>query len=209
MGVQDFIAGQLRKPTGFFGRHVAARFMRWANAEINLRTMDALSLQPDDRVLEVGPGPGDLMNRIVPMVPRGSITGIDFSPEMIDVCAKRFATLIESRRVELRCANADALPCSTDQFTKACTVNTIYFWSEPGAVVGEFWRVLRTGGRLVVSFRPRVTMKRLTETPAFALYDGDEVAGLLEHAGFRDLQLIRGEDRRGEFLCAVGSKLAA
>jgi arsenite methyltransferase len=171
--------------------------------------LEAMSLQPDDRVLEVGFGPGDLMSRIVPVVRRGSVTGIDFSPEMIDVCAKRFAPLVEAGRVELSCANADALPFAPDQFTKACTVNTIYFWPQPTAVVGEFWRVLRTGGRLVVSFMPRVTMKKLSATPAFALYDGDEVARLLEHAGFRDIQLIRGEDRRGEHLCVVGDKLAA
>ena len=208
MGVQDFIAGQLRKPTGFFGRHVTARFMSWANAEINLRTMEAMSLQPDDRVLEVGPGPGDLMNRIIPMVPSGSVTGVDFSPEMVEVCTTRFAPLVASGRVELRFANADALPCAPGQFTKACTVNTIYFWPEPAVVVGEFWRVLRTAGRLVVSFRPRVTMKKLSATPAFALYDGEEVARLLERAGFGDIQLIRGEDRRGEHLCVVGDKRA-
>jgi ubiquinone/menaquinone biosynthesis C-methylase UbiE len=206
MGVQDFIAGQLRKPTGFFGRHVAARFLNWVNVEINLRTLEALSVQPDDRVLEVGPGPGDLMNRIVPMVPRGSVTGIDFSPEMIGVCSRRFAPLLQSGRIELRCASADAMPCAGDQFTKACTVNTIYFWPDPAAVFREFWRVLRTDGRLVVSFMPRVTMKKLSATPAFALYDGAQVARLMEQAGFRDIRLVTGKDRRGEFLCVLGSK---
>jgi hypothetical protein len=72
MGAKDFIAGQLRRPAGFFGRLIAARYMTWVKVEINQRTLEALSVQPDDRVLEVGPGPGDLMNRIVPMAPRGT-----------------------------------------------------------------------------------------------------------------------------------------
>ena len=208
MGLQDFIAGQLRQPTGFFGRHIAARYMTRVNVEINQRTLEALSVQPDDRVLEVGPGPGDLMNRIVPMVPRGSVTGIDFSPEMIDVCSKRFAPLVESGRIELRCASADAMPCAGGQFTKACTVHTIYFWPDPSAVFREFWRVLGTGGRLVVSFFPVVAMEKLRATAAFARHDGDEVARLMEQAGFRDIRVLAGKDRRAEFLCLTGSRHA-
>lgn len=37
MGLSDFIADQLRRPSGFFGRHVATRFMSWASADINVR----------------------------------------------------------------------------------------------------------------------------------------------------------------------------
>jgi SAM-dependent methyltransferase len=208
MSAKDFIAGQLRRPTGCFGRYIAARYMTWVNVEINQRTLEALSVLPDDRILEVGPGPGDLMNRIVPMVPRGSVTGVDFSPEMIDVCSKRFAALIESGRIELRCASADAMPFAGDQFTKACTVHTIYFWPDPAAVFREFWRVLRERGRLVVAFFPVVALEKLRATAAFARYDGEEVARLMEQAGFRDIRVVAGKDRRGEFLCVAGSKHA-
>jgi len=208
MRPKDFIAGQLRRPTGFFGRHIAARYMTWVNVEINRRTLETLSVQPDDRVLEVGPGPGDLMSRIVPMVPRGSVTGVDFSPEMIDVCSRRFSRLIESGRVELRCASVDAMPFAGDHFTKACSVHTIYFWTDPAAVFREFGRVLRSGGRLVVAFFPAVAMERLGATTAFARYDGDEVARLMEKAGFRDIRVLAGRERRGEFLRVAGSKRA-
>jgi ubiquinone/menaquinone biosynthesis C-methylase UbiE len=182
--------------------------MTWVNWQINQRTLEALSVLPDDRILEVGPGPGDLMNRIVPMVPRGSVTGVDFSPEMIEVCSRRFAPLIESGRIELRCASADSIPFADNQFTKACTVHTIYFWPDPAAVFSEFWRVLRAGGRLVVAFFPVVTMERLRATAAFARYGGEEVARLMEQAGFRDVRVVAGKDRRGEFLCVAGSKRA-
>ena len=208
MSAKDFIAGQLRRPSGYFGRHIAARYMTWVNVQINQQTLEALSVQPGDRVLEVGPGSGDLMNRIVPMVPRGTVTGVDFSPEMIDVCSRRFASLIGAGRIELRCASADAMPFAGDQFTKACTVHTIYFWPDPAAVFREFWRVLRAGGRLVVAFFPVVAMKELRATAAFARYDGDEVARLMEQSGFRDIRVLAGKDRRAEFLCVAGGKHA-
>lgn len=206
MGAKDFIAGQLRQPTGWFGRNIAARYMTWANKEINRRTLEALSVLPDDRVLEVGPGPGDLMSRIVPMVPRGSVTGVDFSPEMIEVCSRRFAPLIESGRVELHCASVEATPFADGQFTKACTVHTIYFWTDPTAVLHEMRRVLQAGGRLVVAFFPAVEMEKFRATAAFARYDGDDVAHLMEQAGFSDIRVQAGKDLRGEFLCVAGSK---
>jgi ubiquinone/menaquinone biosynthesis C-methylase UbiE len=206
MGAKDFIAGQLRRPTGYFGRHIAARYMTWVFVQINQRTLEALSVLPDDRVLEVGPGPGDLMNRIVPMVPRSSVTGVDYSPEMIEFCSRRFASLIESGRIELRCTSADAMPFAGDQFTKACTVHTIYFWPDPAAVFREFWRVLRAGGRLVAAFFPLVATEKLRATAAFARYDDEEVARLMEQAEFRDIRVLAGKDRRGEFLCVAGSK---
>jgi ubiquinone/menaquinone biosynthesis C-methylase UbiE len=208
MGVQDFIAGQLRKPTGFFGRHVAGPLMARVNTEINHRTLAALSLQRDDRVLEVGPGPGDLMARLAAVATEGSVTGVDFSPEMVGVCSRRFASLIESGRIELRCANAEALPYPVGRFTKACTVNTIYFWPEPTAVLREIGRVLEPGGRLAVSFFPTATMKKLRSNAIFALCDGDQAAGLLREGGFCDIEIIPGKDWRGQFLCVVGRQPA-
>jgi SAM-dependent methyltransferase len=100
------------------------------------------------------------------------------------------------------------MPFAGDQFTKACTVHTIYFWRDPAAVFREFWRVLRTGGRLVVSFFPVVAMEELLATEAFARYEGEDVVRLMEGAGFRDIRVLAGKERRGEFLCVAGRKHA-
>jgi hypothetical protein len=51
-------------------------------------------------------------------------------------------------------------------------------------------------------------MEKLRATAAFARYDGEEVARLMEQAGFRDIRVLAGTDRRGEFLCVTGSKHA-
>ena len=160
-------------------------------------------------MIEVGFGPGDLISRIAAVVTQGSVAGVDFSPEMVALCTKRFAALVQSGRVELRCAGAEDIPYDSGRFTKACTVNTVYFWSDPAGPLGELWRVLRMGGRLVVAFSPRATMEKIWVTKhGFTLYEPDEIRSLLEDAGFGDVEMIPDPGPRKEFICAIGTKKA-
>lgn len=210
MGVSQFVASQLRKPSGTFGRLVTSRFLNRANVAINGLTLTSLALEPDDQVIEVGFGAGDLISRLAPIVKEGSIVGVDFSPDMVAICTKRFASLIQTGQVELRCANAESLPCEAERFAKACTVNTVYFWADPAVPLNELWRVLRVGGRLVLSFSPRATMEKLRVTKhGFTLYDPDQIGRLLEDAGFGSIEMIAGCGPKGEFMCAVGTKSGA
>lgn len=147
------------------------------------------------------------INRLAPIVTRGRIVGVDFSPEMTALCARRFAELVKIGRIELRTASVADLPYASEAFTKACTVNTIYFWPDPVASLKELWRTLRKGGRLVVGFNTKATAEKLPYTRhGFTLYDPDQVEGLLKQAGFRDIQMMSGSTRLGQFVCAVGMK---
>jgi len=207
MALLKFVASQLRKPSGFIGRVVVSRVLNRGNVPMNQLTFTLLDLKPDDHVIEVGFGGGDLISRVAAVVARGRIAGVDFSPEMIAVCTKRFAQLVQAGRLELRCASAESLPYTPEQFTKACTVNTIYFWPDPIAPLKELQRVLRDGGRLVVCFNPRETLQKVPFTKyGFGFYEPDQVLRLLENAGFGDTEMVSGSSRLGEFLCAVATK---
>ncbi|MFA5844160.1 MAG: methyltransferase domain-containing protein [Coriobacteriia bacterium] len=207
MGMSGFIASQLRKPSGLFGRVVISNRLKRSNVAINQATLTVLALEPDDRVLEVGFGPGDLISRMAPLVPAGSVSGVDFSQDMVALCAKRFAASTRSGRIELRCASAEALPYGDGRFTKACSVNTVYFWSDPAVPLSEFRRVLVDGGRLVLSFSPRATMQSLgVAQHGFALYDPDQIRVLLGDAGFGGIEMVPGDGPRGEFVCAIAVK---
>jgi SAM-dependent methyltransferase len=199
-----FVARQLRQPSGLFGRMVTSRFLNRGNGAINELTMSSLDPQPDDRVLEVGFGGGDLIARVLPVVPVGHVVGADFSQAMVDVCAKRFGAAVESGQLELHLASVEDLPLDAGSLTKACTVNTIYFWPDPAAALLELSRVLRPGGRLVVSFSPRAEMQRLPVTKhGFTLYESDEVRDLLAGAGFVAIEMVNGAGRNKRCVCAV------
>ena len=158
-------------------------------------------------MLEVGFGSGDLIDRIAPIVSKGSVTGVDFSKDMVAVCAKRFASLVRSGRLDLACAGAEDLPYEADRFTKACTVNTIYFWPDASIPLKELARVLQVGGRLVVSFSPPAAIEKLPGTKhGFTLREPVEVRRLLEEAGFGGIEMVPGSGPRGEFICAIATK---
>ena len=210
MSVATFLAAQLRKPSGLFGRLVVGRVLNRGNAPMNELTRRLLDLVADDCVLEIGFGGGDLIDRMAPAITRGRIVGVDFSPEMTALCAKRFATLVRAGRVELRCGPVETLPYGDGTFTKACTVNTIYFWPDPVGALREIRRTLRDGARLVVAFNPPATAGKLPYTKyGFRLYEPEQVQALLRDAGFRDVQMVAGTSRLGDFFCAVATTAEA
>lgn len=208
MGFTKFIAAQLRQPSGFFGRYVMVHLLNRVNVSMNSLAFEVLHLDSHDHVLEVGFGGGDLMARMSRILSHGRITGVDFSQDAVDVCSKRFAQLIRAGIIDLYCANVECLPFKPDTFTKACTVNTIYFWPVPLAALRQIHRVLKEDCKLVVCFTPRTVMETRGNVihHGFTLYEPEEVTALLTEAGFRDVQIVFGKNRLGECAAAEGKK---
>jgi SAM-dependent methyltransferase len=123
---------------------------------------------------------------------------------MVDVCTARFSSAIESDSLKLVCASVEKLPLRDGAVDKACTVNTIYFWSDAAASASELHRVIAAGGRLVIGFAPRETLDRLPVTEyGFAKYGVDEVRALLIGAGFDEVTVTMIEDPDGYEFCVT------
>jgi ubiquinone/menaquinone biosynthesis C-methylase UbiE len=101
--------------------------------------------QATGEVLEVAVGTG----RNLAHYPDGvRVTGIDFSPAMLEV-ARRHAAEV-GREVVLRVADAQALPFPDSSFdTVVCTLGLCGFPDERAAIA-EMHRVLRPGGTLLL-----------------------------------------------------------
>ena len=56
---------------------------------------------------------------------------------------KKFSQAISKGDLELKQASGESLPYEDNTFTKICTVNTIYFWSNPQAVLKKCDRLLQ------------------------------------------------------------------
>jgi ubiquinone/menaquinone biosynthesis C-methylase UbiE len=174
---------------------------------LNDVTFDHLALHPYDRVLEVGFGGGYLLGRMAAVVTDGFLAGVDGSPAMVAFCEKRYRSLIAAGKLELKCARAEALPYPPAYFTKACTVNSIFYWESAPQAISELWRVLAENGRLVICF----TSKRSIEDRAFvrhgiAVYETDHVHRMMAAAGFHAIGMTHASDRHREFVCLHGSK---
>ena len=93
-------------------------------------------------VLEVGAGTGELWKHLAP--PAGRLTLVDASPAMC-------AALREVPGAVVHEADAAALPFATGSFDSVIADHMLYHVDDPAAVLAEFARVLRPGGRLAVA----------------------------------------------------------
>ena len=207
MGLAEFLAAQLRKPSGWFGRLVMGRFFNKFNARINQLTIESLNIQATDHVLDIGFGGGFTIPRMAALTPAGKVCGVDMSETMVRQAQARFSHLIVEGRVDVQLGDLARLSYADGTFDKVCTVNTVYFWPDPLQNLIEIRRVMKRGGRLVVSFRSREKMEAMkTLLPGLRLYAPPEVQGLLEQAGFTQVRIERrDEDKRLDTVLAIGS----
>lgn len=188
--IARFIARQLRKPTGLVGRFVGAGLAR-GNAYEAHWTVALLNLQPTSHVLELGFGPGVAVQDAAAKTPLGRVAGVDFSDAMVRLARRRNRAAVDAGRVDLQRGDASALPFADASFDAVYAIHLIYFWSQPNACLQEARRVLKPDGALAVTIMPRDNwpVERTPPADIFTLYSGDEVAQLLQDAGFHDMRV--------------------
>jgi SAM-dependent methyltransferase len=102
------------------------------------------------RVLDFGCGAGGLTCRIAER--GGDAVGIDLEPYKLDYAATQAERLGTNARFV--CYDGGALPFDDDSFDAVFCVDVIEHLPAPEQFVAEFLRVLRPGGRLLLSFGP-------------------------------------------------------
>ena len=190
----DRASGSYDKQMGFFDRHLFADSRAWVCAQATGRT------------LEVAVGTG--LN--LPFYPAAvQLTGIDFSPAMLGIARRRAGQL--GRAVELREADALALPFPDACFdTVVCTFSLCAISDERRAV-SEMIRVLRPGGLLLLADHiagaawPVRAIQRVAEVASVPLQG--------EHFRRRPLRTVQAEgldiERRERFKFGLVERLAA
>jgi ubiquinone/menaquinone biosynthesis C-methylase UbiE len=129
--------------------HYSARSFMTVRLERVLELVDALALAPGARVLECGCGPGHLA---AALLERGfDVTAIDTSPAMLALTSERTRTIAGARRPALQLASLEQLPHRDASFDLVASTGVIEYLRDDATALREMWRVLRPGGRLVLS----------------------------------------------------------
>lgn len=145
-------------------------------------------LRPGETVLDLGSGAGiDVFLAAKEVGARGRVIGVDMTPEMI-ARARRNAAESKIENVEFRLGDIEALPLedgSVDVVLSNCVINLA---PDKPQVFREVLRVLRPGGRLVIS-----DMVTYGEVPAAIREDLELWAGCVAGAMDREdyLAVIR------------------
>lgn len=180
------IVRQFGYPRGWRGRLVG-RIMatRPSNRQRSVWAVEQLDLQPGDRVLEIGFGPGLAIEAMVAIVTDGLVCGLDRSEVMLGQASRRNRRAIEAGRVDLRHGSVEALPDFGAPFDKMLAINNLAFWPEPATRLKELHDRLRPGGLLAVAHQPRCPGATADTSAAAA----QELLALLDAAGFVDLRV--------------------
>ncbi len=186
------LAKQFRKPEGELGKQLGID-MNAGNKHITLNSYKVLEPGHSDHVLEIGMGNGLFVKDLLGISDSIQYTGADFSQVMVDESIIINSEFVNSGRACFECASIENLPFKDNCFDCIVTVNTIYFWPDPEGNAKELFRVLKSGGRIVIAYRSREFMDKLELTKyGFTRFEPSEVEQLLNGAGFNNVssQLI-------------------
>lgn len=113
-----------------------------------IEVLRALQLQPGERVLDLGSGPGFLARDLAATVGAGGrVVGVDISEAMLTMARARCA---EEAWVEFRDADVTELPFDDATFDCAVSTQVYEYVPDVARALGELARVLRPGGRAVI-----------------------------------------------------------
>jgi ubiquinone/menaquinone biosynthesis C-methylase UbiE len=105
----------------------------------------ALDAQPADAVVDIGCGPGFYVAALAERT--ASVTGIDPSPAMLAVAARKTDA---HGNVTLLAGEAAPLPLEDASMDRALSVQVFEYIADVPAALAEIHRVLRPGGRVVL-----------------------------------------------------------
>ncbi len=111
-------------------------------------------IPPGSRVLDLCTGTGELVIKMLPRLGvKGQAVGVDFASNMLTVAAQKTMPVLQSTPASAAylLADAAALPFPNDTFD--CLTNGFAMRNMlPSAdrVLGEMWRILRPGGRVII-----------------------------------------------------------
>jgi SAM-dependent methyltransferase len=197
------LVAQFHRPSGALGR-VAGWIMsrRGSNKKRNLWTVSLLEIGLNDRVLEIGFGPGLAIQEAARMATAGKVVGVDHSDVMWRLASNRNRKAIDDQRVELHCAPVTKLPDLGGPFDAIFSVNCMMFWEEPARVCSQLVEMLVPGGTLAITHQPRKPGAGEQDLARSAT----EISGVLEDAGLEEIRIERLSLAPVDALCVLGRR---
>lgn len=179
------LASQLSHPKGEKGIEIAD-MMNATNIGMTLHAIASLVLSGNEKVLELGHGNAGHVKYLLEPHPAVHYDGLEMSELMHAEAKKINHHFIEMQQASFHLYDGGKIPFPGNHFDRIFTVNTIYFWADPPALLAELYRVLKADGRLCMTFAQESFMKQLPFTAyGFELYSTDKLEKLIAKSAFK------------------------
>lgn len=161
---------------------------------------DALSLGPEDELLDVACGWGEFL--VVHGAPARRLAGIDRSAAKVALAQERLADRIVAGTADVVHGDAAVLPWGDETFSAVTCMDAFPFFTDPQRVLAEILRVLRPGGRMVMQIGMRWPDGIPGHLPhptsrTIDVSDEDAVRILVENVGFSPVSFVYGPASAG------------
>lgn len=169
MSMRSRLVAQFKRPTGLLGG-LAGWVMahRSSNVRRNLWTIDLLAIEPTDRVLEIGCGPGVALAAAIRRAPSGLVIGIDHSRVMVRQAARRNAGAINRGRAQVREMSVEDASALGQTFDKVYSANVAQFFADQTEAFRTLASIMTPGGLIATTYQPRMAMASAQNADAMA-----------------------------------------
>jgi ubiquinone/menaquinone biosynthesis C-methylase UbiE len=168
----------------------ASQYGDWPTVRMPI---DALDWQPAETVIDIGCGTGSSLRHLLTYCPKGRLIGIDPSATMLAIAQEQTAQLGLSERIEYHQAGAELLSLQDASADTVLAFSSFHHWKNSVAGLTEVYRVLKPGGRLLLSEEPEMLILNNMTL--------DMIERQLHAAGFVDLDKRRLSE--GEAWCEL------
>jgi len=160
--------------------------------------IDALELEPDSVVAELGAGQGHftlpIARKLVELGSRGLIFAFEYSDEMIarlDAAANELGVDNRVRAWPLtRMEEPDTFPLQDGKVDRVLAVNAVHYLDDPVPVYQEITRVLKPHGQLLVADWKRGPAASMGESSSPGRSSATMVVADLSKAGFGTHEIV-------------------
>ena len=186
--LRKFVALQFKKPSGWLGIW-ASNVMIKGNERAYDKLIKDLHLQPHDKLLEIGYGPGRGIHTIAMTCPTCIVCGIDFSSLMYRRASEYNKAYIEKGNVLLQHGDFLKTPFADNDFHKVFCLNVVYFWNDLREPFAKVFSVLKKEGSFHIYMADRTTLiKKKAPDSVFNKYSIEQVVEALKSVGFDSVE---------------------
>lgn len=181
------------RPQGFWGK-MMIKAMNKGHSELTDWALVHLEIKRNYNALDIGCGGGKTVSKLCKKIGNGKVFGVDYSELCVEKSKKLNKNNIMCGKASILQASVSSLPFDDNKFDVITAVETYYFWPDKLGDLKEVYRVLKSGGKLLLVFEMVKSegephkWDKVEKSLGIEAVSKDGIADILLHAGYQNIR---------------------